>query len=161
MNEDLHTYNPYVYCGNNPVGRIDATGLSWDDITNWFNDRWDEVSTWASNTFSGAVYASNSYEGLQLTALYGGIESGISTLRIIAGDNEKPVVFFVQNASEWWKIWEYKAGITLNIGDGGCSVGFGLGEGSASACVGGSSIEVMGGVNKIGITFSQDVDFKK
>lgn len=105
VNEDLHTYNPYVYCGNNPVGRIDATGLSWDDITNWFNDRWNEVSTWASNTFSGAVYASNSYEGLQLTTLYGGIESGISTLRIIAGDNEKSVVFFVQNASEWWKIW--------------------------------------------------------
>jgi len=32
VNADMHTYNLFVYCGNNPVNRYDVSGMFWDDL---------------------------------------------------------------------------------------------------------------------------------
>ncbi len=43
VNEDMATYNLFVYCGNNPINRYDAGGLFWEEL------------------ISGVIYAGNNF----------------------------------------------------------------------------------------------------
>ena len=69
-----------------------------------------------------------------------------------------PTVNFT-NASDWWKIWEYKVGIQLNGENGGVSFSGGMGENAISVSHGSVSTEFVCGINKIGFTKSFDADF--
>lgn len=45
---DVNGLNLYMYCGNNPVMRRDASGKSWNSfwkgVGNWFNDTWQWIN---------------------------------------------------------------------------------------------------------------------
>ena len=45
-----------MYCGNNPLVRIDPTGESWDDVKKAVSNAWNTVKSW----FSGGSGSSNS-----------------------------------------------------------------------------------------------------
>ena len=158
--QDILGYNMYIYCGNNPINRIDISGTSWRDVVNLFGDVGNTIGNFFTNTFGGAVYISNSYDAIEMNTIYVGYETGMSTSRVIAGDNSKPITFYAQKSSKWWKFWEYKVGVNVNIGEGGFNIGIGYGERTISVCSNNTSIEFVEGINKIGFTISEDVDFK-
>ena len=157
-NGDIIGYNLFAYCSNNPIMYTDPSGKG--KIWDWIKNTAHDVGNWFSNTFGGAIYASNSYEAIKFETLYGGIESGASASKVIAGDNSKPITFYAQNASEWWKFWEYKIGVNVNIGDGGFNVGRGIGENTLAVCANNTSLEFITGIMKLGVVVSEDVDFK-
>ena len=156
-NGDIPGYNLFAYCSNNPVMRSDPTGAWW--LWDTLKDIGETIGGWFSDTFGAAVYESNSYDAISIDTVLCGSESGISTSGVIAGDNTKPVTFYAQAASSWWKVWEYQIGVSINIGDGGFNVGIGLGEVSANVTIDHTSYEINSGVYKLGCTVYQDVDF--
>lgn len=93
-------------------------------------------------------------------AIYWDVEQGISTSKVIAGDNSKPITFYVQNASEWWRFWEYKVGLNVNIGDGGFNVGLGAGDNTLTISAYNTSVEFVAGIMKLGVTVNEEVNFK-
>ena len=40
-------HNMFAYCGNNPVNRVDPSGLFWKELKQWFNDTWERIVEWA------------------------------------------------------------------------------------------------------------------
>jgi type VI secretion system secreted protein VgrG len=61
---DPNSPNLYVYCGNNPLVRIDPTGESWDDVKEWVSNAWDTVKSW----FSGGGNSGGSSGGSTSTS---------------------------------------------------------------------------------------------
>lgn len=153
-NGDLLGYNMYAYCSNNPVMYTDSTGES------FWSDLWDGITSFFSDTFGAATYASEEYEQLQGHTIFGGVESGVSATAVLSGDNSKPVTFYFQTTSNWWEFWEYKVGLNVNIGEGGFNVGIGLGEATVTGSSNHKSLEIIGGFAKVGFTFREEVDFK-
>ena len=175
----------FAYCLNNPVIFRDSEGASAICVTN--GDRnpllighiglggggggcgggyIENKSSAGKQTsqglgvFGAGVIQSNAYNAFTIDALLGGIESGLSTSSTILGDVGKPISVFAQNASDWWKLTEYKVGAQINVGGGGLSFAYGVGESSFSFSFGdGTSAEVLSGVNKFGITISRGADF--
>lgn len=56
---------------------------------------------------------------MSMDTLIAGYETGFSSSSVICGDISKPISVYAKNASEWWKIWEYKVGLQINIDDRG------------------------------------------
>ena len=90
---------------------------------------------------------------------FGGFETGFKKSKII-GDDTKPLSFFVTNASEWFKFWEYQAGLSIKIGKFSYSYSIGLGETNVSFGWNDFSVEFQSGINKIGVAYSQTVENK-
>ena len=118
------------------------------------------VKEFFSENFGIAVYSSNSYDKMQVDTFFGGMEKGKSSSCVLYGDNSKPITFYLQNADEWWKFWDCKTGINVNIGDGGFNMGISLSESTFTVCDGNSSYEFISGIEKAGVTISHEVDFK-
>ncbi len=104
---------------------------------------------------------SQTYEAISMGTLIYGYESGCSASSVICGDISKPISLYAKNASAWWKIWEYKVGIQVNIGDGGFYSEANPLETAIGFSDGNTTLELMSGLNKIGYTKSYDVDFSE
>ena len=74
------------------------------------------------------------------------------------GDNSKPVTVYAQKASQWWKLWEYKVGLDLNIRNGGFSYGFGVCELTFAVSANETTVELGWGALKSGVTIVEDVN---
>lgn len=142
--------NLYAYCGNNPVMYTDPTGCSW-------NSFWNDVGNWFKNTFSGFVDLSKNIINNVQDFLFYGYEEGINMITTL-GDDSKPISFYVTNASEWWKFWEYQIGVKINIGKFSFSSSVGLGEINISFGWNKSSVDFQVGINKIGVGATQSID---
>ncbi len=120
-----------------------------------------QVGEFAKNTFGAGVVQSQTYDTMSMDTLLAGYETGFSASSVICGDISKPISVYAKNASEWWKIWEYKVGVQINIGDGGFYLESNPLENAMGFSNGNTSLELMSGLNKIGYTTSYDVDFSE
>ena len=120
-----------------------------------------QVGEFAKNTFGAGVVQSQTYDTMSMNTLIAGYETGFSSSSVICGDISKPISVYAKNASEWWKIWEYKVGIQINIGDGGFYLEANQLENAIGVSNGNTSLELMSGLNKIGYTTSYEVDFSE
>ena len=168
--------NMLAYCLNNPIALVDSSGLIPQKYTEVIYDGSSgdygpigglyhlQDNTYIikkiSKLFGAGVIKSNSYESFSMDTLFGGVEHGVSTSSTILGDVSKPVSVYATNASEWWKITEYKVGVQFNVGSGGVSFASGAGESSLSFSIGnGTTLEFISGIDKIGVTISEGADF--
>ena len=129
---------------------VDPIGHSWESF-------WNGVGNWFKDTFSGFVDLSNNIINNVQDFLFFGYEEGINMISTL-GDDSKPISFYVTNASEWWKVWEYQIGVKLNIGKFSFSSSVGLGETSISFVWDKSSVDLQVGINKIGVGNTQSID---
>ena len=120
-----------------------------------------QVGEFAKNTFGAGVVQSQTYDTMSMDTLIAGYETGFSSSSVICGHISKPISVYAKNASEWWKIWEYKVGIQINIGDGGFYLEANPLENAMGVSNGNTSLELMSGLNKIGYTTSYEVDFSE
>lgn len=119
------------------------------------------VGEFAKNTFGAGVVQSQTYDTMSMDTLIAGYETGFSSSSVICGDISKPISVYAKNASEWWKVWEYKVGIQINIGNGGFYLETNPLENAMGVSNGNTSLELMSGLNKIGYTASYEVDFSE
>ena len=123
--------NMFSYCENNPINRIDQSGMFWKEIGNWFKNKWNNVKTWASNTFGAGsstyttiakneeIYLS---EPFPITA-----KSGIKTTQTVSkhGNSSKPVSVYAERDAEH-PIKSSSAGIKFNISNFVLNISLGL-----------------------------------
>ena len=111
----------YVYCGNNPINRIDPTGMFWKKIGKFFTNTWESLKTILSkicgseNSIVDTVVEESAkidkFNKMPLT-----IKGGAKTTTIISksGDSSKPIsVYTSQDIKNPLK--SSSAGIKLNI----------------------------------------------
>ena len=149
----------FAYCNNNPVNRTDFTGLFWKETGDFLSNLWEETTEFVQNTFGAGVVQARKYKALSIETFWAGVEHGYATSFVITGSVDKPISFYAQNASDWWKVVEYKVGIQFNTDNGGINYSIGLGETSLTVANEDQSLEFIVGINKIGYTASYGVDF--
>ena len=49
--QDISGYNMFVYCGNNPINRSDASGMLWKEIGGFFKKAGKAIKNFAKSTF--------------------------------------------------------------------------------------------------------------
>ena len=59
--QGIFGYNNFIYCGNNPVNRIDPDGHAWKDVKNWFSNTWNKVKKTAQKIVT--TVEENAFEG--------------------------------------------------------------------------------------------------
>lgn len=96
-NRGINTQNLFAYCGNNPVNRIDITGMSWNEVKAFFSLCWAGVKFWAANTF-GAEYTTTATIKKEVSPIIPDpspitLISGVTTTETVSqrGDSTKPV----------------------------------------------------------------------
>ena len=162
VNGSLNGFNLYVYCFNNPINMTDAQG-NWPK---WIEDAWDwvtdailSVGDFIEDNVGLAVIQSQSYDTITFQTMYADLETGYGSSCVIAGDVSKPISFFVSNASAWWKVWEYKIGMQVNVNDGGFAIATGVGEQTITVSRDNNSTEFSYGINKFAITVCDGVNW--
>ena len=159
---DVLGYNMFAYCFNNPANMNDSFGSwpSWSDIKSGLKKVWNGVKSFVSNTFGAGVVQAQSYKTIDVDTVIYGYEDGVSTSKVICGDISKSVSVYAENASEWWKTSEYKAGVQINTKNGGLSYSKNCFETSLTFASGNTSLEFVLGYNKVGYTYKTGVSFK-
>ena len=146
----LDQSNLFVYCSNEPIGKIDKFGCSW-------NSFWSSVGKWFDKTFGGFLDVSEKFVTTIKDHIFYGYEEGVEIGNSI-GDSSKPISFYAKKASDWRKFWEYQVGIKVNIGNFGFSASIGVGEINLSVSLIRRSIGMQCGINKIGLEISHSTN---
>ena len=133
--ETIGGLNLYAYCGNNPVSRSDRTGCSWVNglmikldntirtVGNWVSSVFSSIGQWLSNNVGGQInIGAEQGNPPQYYGVYT-VEEGIGYSKSF--DNGKPINFFINVPEHWWKIWEYQAGVDVNINGWGAGLALG------------------------------------
>ena len=153
--------NLYCYCGNEPINRFDRTGHKWINVVwNWITDTAGSIANFCADFFGAGIVLENKYEMFEAHTIFGFIEAGECYSKTLLGDVSKPCSVFLQKAHNWWVFTEYKIGIQFNIGDGGFRTAIGFGETEFGISLGGGwQLEVISGINKVGLTLTSEVNF--
>ena len=103
--------SPYAYCGNNPVSRIDPTGMDWVETTDG-TITWNKNVTSQDNTPEGGKYIGTRYMGLS-----------IAQYNAIGNKNEKGIIIRADYNSEEKKDTEARwvQTVTTNVPLGGAT----------------------------------------
>lgn len=139
-------YNLYVYCNNNPIMCEDPSGEA---------SFWSQIGDWFKKTFGFFVDATIDIYRNGRDFFFGGFELGEKN-NLTYGNDNKPISFYVTNASKWYNFWEYQIGFKINIGNSSFSMSVGLGEMNFTYSYKNSSFNLQIGVNKIGFEFSEE-----
>ena len=129
--QDILGYNMYIYCGNNPINRIDISGTSWRDVVNWFGDLGNTIGNFFTNTFGAG--SSISVVIIQSEIEYIPdpfpitVKSGTKTTTSISnyGDSSKPISVYA-NCDAEHPIKSSTAGIKINISNFTLDISLGL-----------------------------------
>ena len=141
--------NLYGYCSNNPINFRDENGtFSWGDI-------WNGIKNFFKDTIGGFIETTKNFITQSVDYLFAGYEAGIKG-SVVAGDDTKPISFYISGPSEWWKFWEIEIGVKVNFGDFHASVGVGLTGFDASFGYKNTSVDIRVGLDKIGFGFSHE-----
>jgi hypothetical protein len=97
---------------------------------------------------------------MSIDTIFMGTEFGTSTSSILSGNSDKPILFYFKSSSKWWKVWEYRVGYKVNIGNGGLDIGTGLIDSSTTVSWGNKSYGIGVGISKMSFTKCQDVNWK-
>ena len=109
----------FAYCGNNPVSRVDTTGMFWSKVGQFFNNLWNEVNTWANNTFGAgsAVVHVRDYGTEKMPIIidqFITVDAGIRSSYTVSetGDSSKPISVYTEVRADNAAL--SSAGIKLN-----------------------------------------------
>ncbi len=145
----INGLNLYMYCGDNPIMYVDPSGYGWIEF-------WKTIFNWFKNTFG--FFKTKSYSIIQRNSdgFFGGYEEGV-TFTTTFGDDSKPISLGYEEASEWWKFWEYKFIIKLNFNKFSLTSTTKIGEYTLSFANEDISFDFVSGIDKIGVGTSQSI----
>lgn len=139
--------NLYTYCGNNPIMRVDPSGEG------WLSDLWESVVNWFRKTFDTFIDLSHNIVSRVEDYFFFGYEEGLS-LGGSLGETAKPFSFYVSQASEWWKFWEYKIGLKIRLDNFNMAIDLSFKEMKVSFGNEESIVGVIAGFDKIALEIS-------
>ena len=117
----------FAYCGNNPISRIDTTGMDWE----WLEDLWEEIKEWANNTFGAGSSTTATIAEIETPIIPDPspitVKTGTRTTQTISeyGDSSKPISVYANKDAEH-PIKSSSAGIVINIDGFALDISVGL-----------------------------------
>ena len=95
VNGSILGYNLYLYCGNDPINRIDVTGYSWlDDAWNWIQNGASIVYKWIEEAY---LYITNTSEKVVINAKFIAFYKGRLVIKHPFSGNMSFGVIFLEN----------------------------------------------------------------
>ena len=98
--QGLLSTNMFLYCGNNPVNRLDSNGAFFRKIGQFLSNAWNEFKGWFSRTF-GATSSTTSTENVYEEAILPDplpitVKVGSNTTQVVSkgGDSSKAVTVY-------------------------------------------------------------------
>ena len=174
----INSYNLYSYCSNNPISFCDTSGTTYTysgytstgkyftgvptyqlGYLGQLSNYWLDVDS-DSFPIGAAITISNDFDDLSWSTIFGGIETGTSDENTIYGDFEKPVTLFSQFATEWWRLSEYKSGVSINIYGCGPEISSSPLSKYVSYTAKNFKIECQKGIDKVGFTVTFENDYQ-
>ena len=114
----------------------------------------------AKTIFGFNLSIANSYDDISWDNWFMGGETGTNTAGILwKSDGNSIINFGIILPSQWWKIWQWKFSVQVNIGNGGFSIGWSPFETSIAISANNMTVEIFLGLNKIGFTVSETFSF--
>ncbi len=148
--QDISGNNMFAYCGNNPVNRVDETGMFWKEIGGFFSKTWNGIKTWAKNTFGAGSSTTTTIPGSETPIIPDPlpitVKTGTKTTQTISkhGDSSKPISVYA-NKDTQHPIKSSSAGININIIDFTLDLSLGLDDiGISGSLTNGNSTNSLG-----------------
>ncbi len=114
--------NMVAYCGNNPVNRVDPTGMFWKEIGDFFSNAWNGIKTWAKNTFGAGSSTTATIAEIETPVIPDPspitVKTGTKTTQTISkhGDSSKPISVY-KNKDMQQPVISTSFGININVDD--------------------------------------------
>ena len=149
--------NLYAYCLDNPIKFRDIFGNNiFTDALNFIKGLFGTVRDFVVDTANSISTAINSIIGGKTNKFDLGFivfESGFqSELNLINGN--KPITLYLTTATKWWKIWEYRIGLSINLKNFNADINFGITGVDFSLGDSNSSFDLFFNIDKLGFGIS-------
>ena len=122
VNQDMATYNLFVYCGNNPISRFDSMGYSWwDDFKSGVSNAWNSFTGWLGDTFGTQTTSTVvEFESKKVTNLgFAKVTTSNTRSYEITKGEPKPIIAYADTTNK-------KGGIKASVGSVSGNIGTGL-----------------------------------
>ena len=129
--QGLLSTNMFLYCGNNPVNRLDSNGAFFRKIGQFLSNAWNEFKNWVVNTFGASESAVHQIK--QETELMPKVVNTVITVKTGTkenktiskrGDSSKPVSVYAKERTD--NVAMSSVGININIKKFNINISLGL-----------------------------------